>query len=62
MTAMKATYYWIAVLMVGLYLWAAVTPWLVNQDSTLTLLAVPFLWATFGFAVKASHKKLFTKE
>lgn len=27
---------------------AVVTPWLVNRDSTLTLLAVPFVWLAFA--------------
>lgn len=33
------------------------TPWLVNQDSTLTLLAVPFIWLAFVGLVK---KAIFT--
>lgn len=31
------------------FMCAAVTPWLINQRSSLTLVAVPFAWLFFAF-------------
>ncbi|MFG7090524.1 hypothetical protein ACGYR1_32675, partial [Burkholderia pseudomallei] len=35
-----------------LVLLSIVTPWLVNQDSSITLLAVPFVWLAYAAFVK----------
>ncbi|AJT48941.1 hypothetical protein [Burkholderia thailandensis] len=36
--------------MLFLVLLSIVTPWLVNQDSSITLLAVPFVWLAYAAA------------
>ncbi|OMS42151.1 hypothetical protein AQ742_07155 [Burkholderia pseudomallei] len=38
--------------MLFLVLLSIVTPWLVNQDSSITLLAVPFVWLAYAAFVK----------
>lgn len=53
MTAFKIT----AAAVAFLLLLGVVTPWMVNQDSTLTLIAVPFVWLAFAGLVK---KAIFT--
>ncbi|WP_206731671.1 hypothetical protein [Burkholderia pseudomallei] len=36
--------------MLFLVLLSIVTPWLMNQDSSITLLAVPFVWLAYAAA------------
>lgn len=48
MTAIKIT----AAAVAFILLLAVVTPWLVNQDSTLTLIAVPFVWLAYAGLLK----------
>lgn len=45
--------------LLALLLAGMVTPWLVNTDSLLTLVLVPFIWITFFCAARAVGRRVF---
>lgn len=56
---MKSAYFWISVVLAALFLWGVVTPWMINQDSFITLAAVPFMWVAFLQLARRAHAKIF---
>lgn len=56
---MRKLYFWTAVVVLTFGLYGVVTPWMVNQDSFLTLGLLPFLWLSFAVGIGKAHVKLF---
>lgn len=50
-----------AVLVAAVLLLAVGTPWLVNQDSALTIVFLPFMWVLFGYAAKGLLQRVLRK-
>ncbi|PZX29449.1 hypothetical protein C7416_104454 [Cupriavidus phytorum] len=54
---MKHAFIGLVLAMTFVFLLSVVTPWLINQRSSLTMAAVPFLWLAFAGVIKFIYFK-----